>query len=211
MKNLFTYCTKNYKCIFISLYDKPRSGRPSTATNPENEDKVDDLLRHDRRITIRELCNILNVGSYTIETMIEHLSYRKICSECVPRKLTPVQLTGDETLAYLYDPETKAQELRDEILCNENEATWWTPIKRCCLKRSDCYLPPTQVYFLENSRRFYQLLSPVLLLLSLTVLQLEAAVKDNHVIHRYSAMFNSRLKDKLNPTITGREPIKRFL
>ncbi|UYV71776.1 hypothetical protein LAZ67_9000345 [Cordylochernes scorpioides] len=44
----------------------------------------------------------------------------------------------------------------------------------CCLKRSDCCLPPTPVYFLEYSRRFYGLLSPVLLLLSLTVLQLIA-------------------------------------
>ncbi|UYV83438.1 hypothetical protein LAZ67_23001008 [Cordylochernes scorpioides] len=42
----------------------------------------------------------------------------------------------------------------------------------CCLKRSDCCLPPTPVYFLEDSRRFYELLSPFLLLLSLTVLQL---------------------------------------
>ncbi|UYV68888.1 hypothetical protein LAZ67_6001483 [Cordylochernes scorpioides] len=42
----------------------------------------------------------------------------------------------------------------------------------CCLKRSDCCLPPTPVYFLEDSRRFYELLSPVLLLLSLTALQL---------------------------------------
>ncbi|UYV71059.1 K02A2.6-like [Cordylochernes scorpioides] len=42
----------------------------------------------------------------------------------------------------------------------------------CCLKRSDCCLPPTLVYFLEDYRRFYELLSPVLLLLSLTVLQL---------------------------------------
>ncbi|UYV84451.1 hypothetical protein LAZ67_X002227 [Cordylochernes scorpioides] len=44
----------------------------------------------------------------------------------------------------------------------------------CCLKRSDCCLPPTLVYFLEDSRRFYELLSPVMLLLSLTVLQLDA-------------------------------------
>ncbi|UYV71163.1 hypothetical protein LAZ67_8001966 [Cordylochernes scorpioides] len=42
----------------------------------------------------------------------------------------------------------------------------------CCLKRSNCCLPLTPVYFLEDSRRFYELLSPVLLLLSLTVLQL---------------------------------------
>ncbi|UYV75671.1 hypothetical protein LAZ67_13000963 [Cordylochernes scorpioides] len=40
----------------------------------------------------------------------------------------------------------------------------------CCLKRSDCCLP---VYLLEDSRRFYELLSPVLLLLTLNVLQLK--------------------------------------
>ncbi|UYV61972.1 hypothetical protein LAZ67_1007226 [Cordylochernes scorpioides] len=42
----------------------------------------------------------------------------------------------------------------------------------CCLKRSNCCLPPTPVYFLEDSIRFYELLSPFQLLLSLTVLQL---------------------------------------
>ncbi|UYV73477.1 hypothetical protein LAZ67_10003627 [Cordylochernes scorpioides] len=46
----------------------------------------------------------------------------------------------------------------------------------CCLKRSDCCLPPKPVYFLEDSRRFYELLSPVLLLLSLTVLHLSPPI-----------------------------------
>ncbi|UYV73257.1 hypothetical protein LAZ67_10002373 [Cordylochernes scorpioides] len=77
-------------CDETSLNDKPPSGRPSTATNPENEDKVDDRICHDRRITIRELCFILNAGSNTIETMIEHLGYRKICSKWIPR-ITPDQ------------------------------------------------------------------------------------------------------------------------
>ncbi|UYV82052.1 NRBP1 [Cordylochernes scorpioides] len=45
-------------------------------------------------------------------------------------------------------------------------------VAMCCLKRSDCCLPPTPVYFLKDYRRFYQLLSPVLLLFSFTVLQL---------------------------------------
>ncbi|UYV77326.1 K02A2.6-like [Cordylochernes scorpioides] len=39
-------------------------------------------------------------------------------------------------------------------------------------ERLGCCSPLTPVYFLEDSRRFYKLLSPVLLLLSLTVLQL---------------------------------------
>ncbi|UYV84840.1 hypothetical protein LAZ67_X003669 [Cordylochernes scorpioides] len=64
---------------------------------------------------------------------------------------------------------------RDEELMqgrSKNEATCGVLQASCCLKRSDCCLPPTPVYFLEDSRRFYELLSPVLLLISLTVLQL---------------------------------------
>ncbi|UYV73248.1 K02A2.6-like [Cordylochernes scorpioides] len=52
----------------------------------------------------------------------------------------------------------------------------------CCLKKSDCCLPPTPVCFLEDSGRFYELLSPVLLLLSLTVLQLEEFGNEYHTI-----------------------------
>ncbi|UYV75640.1 hypothetical protein LAZ67_13000817 [Cordylochernes scorpioides] len=67
----------------------------------------------------------------------------------------------------------------DFISCFDNWKKRWNGTKlrgvlraSCCLERSDCCLPPTPVYFLEDSRRFYELLSPVLLLLSLTVLQL---------------------------------------
>ncbi|UYV65056.1 hypothetical protein LAZ67_3002998 [Cordylochernes scorpioides] len=62
--------------------------------------------------------------------------------------------------------ETHAGEKKDKKKKKKNEATWWTPSKRCCLKRSGCCLSPTPVYFLKDSRKFYQLLSPVLLLIS---------------------------------------------
>ncbi|UYV74690.1 hypothetical protein LAZ67_12000576 [Cordylochernes scorpioides] len=44
---------KSFRNGETSLDDKPRSGRSST--NPENEDKVDELIRNDREITLREL------------------------------------------------------------------------------------------------------------------------------------------------------------
>ncbi|UYV74019.1 hypothetical protein LAZ67_11001859 [Cordylochernes scorpioides] len=62
------------------------------------------------------------------------------------------------------------RKIRNEV---EERSYVVPPSKRCCLKRSYCCLPPTPVYFLENSRRFYQLQSPVLRLLSFTVLQLQ--------------------------------------
>ena len=36
--------------------DKARSGRPCTAVTPRNEERLDQLIRENRRITIRELC-----------------------------------------------------------------------------------------------------------------------------------------------------------
>ncbi|UYV65367.1 hypothetical protein LAZ67_3004081 [Cordylochernes scorpioides] len=63
-------------------------------------------------------------------------------------------------------------------------------------KRLDFCLPPTPVYFLEDSRRFYQLLSPVLLLLSLTVLQLALGCNMSlkiHFLHSHLDFFPDNL------------------
>ncbi|UYV75000.1 hypothetical protein LAZ67_12002060 [Cordylochernes scorpioides] len=66
-----------------------------------------------------------------------------------------------------------------------------TDYQRCFAdwkKRSDCCLPPTPVYFLEDSR-FYELLSPVLILLSLTVLQL-CGNPNTHPLPRLPSTFH---------------------
>ena len=68
--------------------DKPRSGRPCTAVNPQNEERLDQLIRANRRITTRELCTELNVGFNALETMLATLGYRKVCAKWVPRTLT---------------------------------------------------------------------------------------------------------------------------
>ncbi|UYV76642.1 HPRT1 [Cordylochernes scorpioides] len=56
----------------------------------------------------------------------------------------------------------------------------------CCFKRSDCCLPPTPVYFMEDSRRFYELLSPILLLFSFPALQLLATAFTVSAPHVYT-------------------------
>ncbi|UYV82560.1 K02A2.6-like, partial [Cordylochernes scorpioides] len=47
---------------------------------------------------------------------------------------------------------------QDEELMQKSRRTKLrgVPQASCCLKRSDCCLPPTPVYFLEDSRRFYE-------------------------------------------------------
>ena len=47
--------------------DKPRSGRPCTAVTPRNEERLDQLIRANGRITTRELCTELNIGCNAME------------------------------------------------------------------------------------------------------------------------------------------------
>jgi transposase len=45
------------------MRDRPRSGQPCTAVSSQNEERFDQIIRANRRITTRELCTELNVGS----------------------------------------------------------------------------------------------------------------------------------------------------
>jgi len=68
--------------------DKPRSGRPCTAVTPRNKERLDQLIRANRRITTREMCTELNIGCNALEAMVATLEYRKVCAMWVPRMLT---------------------------------------------------------------------------------------------------------------------------
>jgi len=68
--------------------DKPRSRRPCTAVTPQNEERLDQLIRANRRITTKELCTKLNISFNALETMVATLEYRKVSSRWDPRMLT---------------------------------------------------------------------------------------------------------------------------
>jgi [histone H3]-lysine36 N-dimethyltransferase SETMAR len=114
-----------------SLEDGPRTGRPS-----ENIKRVEELIRSERNITVREIQHHLGIGLASVELILhEHLGVRKLVSRWVPHLLTADQkqaridwchfmikkfdegrskrvneiVTGDETWIYSYDPETKQQ------------------------------------------------------------------------------------------------------
>jgi len=50
------------------VQDKPRSGRPCTAVKPRNEERLDQLIRANQRITTREPCTELNIGFNSLAT-----------------------------------------------------------------------------------------------------------------------------------------------
>ena len=118
-----------------SVDDDPRSGRPSTSKTSENIAAVQDLILSDRRLTIREISEELDLSFGSVQALLtEDLGMRRVAAKFVPRLLSSDQLrlrvslseemhdrarsdstflgkiiTGDETWVYGYDPETKRQ------------------------------------------------------------------------------------------------------
>jgi hypothetical protein len=70
------------------MKDKPRSGRQCTAVTPRNEERLDQLIRANPRITTRGLCTERNIGCNVLEAMVATLEYSKVCARWVPRMLT---------------------------------------------------------------------------------------------------------------------------
>lgn len=113
----------------------PRSGRPASSNSPDNVEKVREAITQDRRLTVRELEDELNIPKTIIaEILTEKLGLRRVAAKFVPKVLTAEQkerrlqisdelqvtaendpnflkkiITGDESWVYGYDPETKAQ------------------------------------------------------------------------------------------------------
>ena len=113
--------------------DEPRSRRPCTSKTDENVTKVRDLVRSDRRLTVRMISSVSNLNRQTVHEILTFvLGMQKICAKLVPKTLTNEQkenrtnvcldlleriendknffkhvITGDETWIFEYDPNTK--------------------------------------------------------------------------------------------------------
>ena len=120
--------------------DDPKTGRPCTSTTYSNIEKVRQLVRSDRRLTIRVIASEVGMDKETVRTILaDTLGMRKVCAKMVPRLLTKEQkvqrlnacrhilqqmeaeekllenvITGDESWVFQYDPETKTTELSVE-------------------------------------------------------------------------------------------------
>ncbi|XP_033228856.1 uncharacterized protein LOC117180466 [Belonocnema kinseyi] len=120
------------------------SGRPSTSKTDENVDKEQKILAANRKLTIRELADDLNIAYGSVQDLIVNdLGLRRVAAKLVPKDLNFMQkkdrvdiaqdmlskvktdpafikriITGDETWVYEYDTQSRHQasewRLRDE-------------------------------------------------------------------------------------------------
>jgi histone-lysine N-methyltransferase SETMAR len=120
------------------IIDKPRSGRPSSAGTEANKQHVDELIHSNGRITTRDIIDVIGVGHGTVHNIISDLGYSKVCARWIPCQLTDELkhsrldvcglmlqrylnegeqfmnsiVTGDESWAHHYEPETKRQSMQ---------------------------------------------------------------------------------------------------
>jgi len=72
-----------------SVEDEKRSGCPSTSKTQENIERVSEMIRSNRRLTIRETSEDLNISYGSIQNILTtDLNMRRVSAKFVPRVLT---------------------------------------------------------------------------------------------------------------------------
>ncbi|GFO05091.1 histone-lysine N-methyltransferase SETMAR [Plakobranchus ocellatus] len=72
-----------------SLQDEPRSERPNTPNNDWNTARVDELIKVDRRVKLKEISLKLDIPkTYVYEIVHDKLAYRKVSARWIPKMLS---------------------------------------------------------------------------------------------------------------------------
>ena len=72
------------------IEDQPRSGRPATSRSDENVDKINTLIREDRRRTIDQLCEMSGISWSSIQRiLLEDLHMGRVAATRRPTPLSP--------------------------------------------------------------------------------------------------------------------------
>ena len=75
-----------------SVTDEERSGWPTTSRTKENIAKIRQILRENRRLTVRSIAEQANIDRETVSKILtEDLDMRKVCAKMVPKELTKEQ------------------------------------------------------------------------------------------------------------------------
>ncbi|UYV64500.1 NARFL [Cordylochernes scorpioides] len=104
--------------------DNERSGRPSTSTTPEKVDKVLELVREDRRITVREVTEEAGISFGSTQLIMKDiLGVRRLNAVLVPKDLTfDKKNARKETASLNLEATTDDPELLKRVITGDE--TW---------------------------------------------------------------------------------------
>jgi len=66
----FTNGSSNFVKVVKSVEDEERSGRPSTSKTQENVERVSEMIQSNRRLTIREISEDLNISYGSVQNIL---------------------------------------------------------------------------------------------------------------------------------------------
>jgi len=75
-----------------SVTDEERSGWPATSRTEENIAKIHQIVRENRRLTVKSIEEQVNIDREAVRKILtEDLDMRKVCAKMVPKELTKEQ------------------------------------------------------------------------------------------------------------------------
>ncbi|XP_066581459.1 protein GVQW3-like [Prorops nasuta] len=104
-----------------SLEDEYRSGRPSTSRNEEMIEQVKQLIKSDRRMTIDELSQEVDISHGSTHAILsEDLKIKRVSAKFVPRQLLPDQMKTRQLIAgECFETSTKDSMFFDKIVTGD--------------------------------------------------------------------------------------------
>ncbi|GFO02656.1 histone-lysine N-methyltransferase SETMAR [Plakobranchus ocellatus] len=88
MTQVYHWCSW-FKNGQTSLEDEPRSGRPNTANNDRNTAQVDELIKVDRRVKLKEISMKLDIPKTNVYEIVHYkLGDHKVSARWVPKILS---------------------------------------------------------------------------------------------------------------------------
>ncbi|GFO23901.1 histone-lysine N-methyltransferase SETMAR [Plakobranchus ocellatus] len=88
MTQVYQWCSW-FKDGRTSLQDESRSGRPNTANNDWNTARVDELIKVDRRVKLKEISLKLDIPKTNVYEIVHNKhGYRKLSARWVPKMLS---------------------------------------------------------------------------------------------------------------------------
>ena len=70
----------HFKSDSSDIIGKPCSGRPLTAVTSGNKRHVDEMIRGDRQVTVKDIADEIAIGHKAVQEIINELGYSKVCA-----------------------------------------------------------------------------------------------------------------------------------
>jgi len=125
---------KRFKEGREEIGDNQRPSRPSTSKTDANIEKVGEIVRQNRRLSIRALAELINTDKETVRQILHNnFNMKKVCSKMVPRLLTPEQKEIPTNICadILQNTENDPNILENIITCDESWFFQYDAVSKC--------------------------------------------------------------------------------